>query len=116
MKKSVTWSCEICGKSFDDKEECLEHEKSHLPSKMTLGEALKNLQHANNCSSSEKTLLEEGLTSHLEMFGGEYLKDLCVVPASFALNLARKLYEVTKDDSMIIYLDDEEHLRRCGDI
>ena len=116
MRKEKAYYCQLCGEKFFNSEECKNHEYSHLPSKMTLEYAIKELEAASNHSCSEKTLIEEGLTSHSEMFGGEYLKDLCVVPASFALNLARKLYKVTKNKDMIIYLDDEEYLIRRGNI
>lgn len=102
--KTVTkYYCQFCDKEFGNEADAKEHEKGHLSQPITLQEAIEKMENAIcNIDLSDDYLLDHEETTRPEIFGGDYVYGIAVVPASFALILAKRLLQETKDETELI--------------
>lgn len=107
----IKYFCNFCNASFDNQLDCENHEKSHdlenkdydMETEISLKDAIETMENAIKRTDHSDELLEsENCETRHEMFCGEYLYGISVVPASFACNLAKELLKITNNPNMII--------------
>lgn len=106
VKQVEKYFCQLCHKEFSSETEAREHEYHHLQKPTTLATAIAYMETAvNKYDLSDKYLLTNGQPTRREVFCGEYNHGITMVPASFALNLAKLLLAETKNDKLPIYYE-----------
>lgn len=106
VKQIEKYFCQLCHKEFSSETEAKEHEYRHLQKPITLATAIAYMETAvSKYDISDKYLLTNGLPTRREVLGGEYSYGITMVPASFALNLAKLLLAETKNDKLPIYYE-----------
>lgn len=100
----IKYCCRFCEKEYDNQTDAINHEKEHLEKElMTLQEAIERMENAvANNDLSDLYLLKHNEKTRCEVFGGDYVYGMAMVPASFALILAKRLLQETKNEEEVI--------------